>query len=100
MYKIKHQPSGLYYQPHKHRGSNLSKRGKVYQTSTHGLSSAFRYLEKYPDKEQFKYFHVYCENNSQIHKQTMEIFNWEECKHSYNQLKAETLVSDWIIEKI
>lgn len=50
-YKVKHVPTGLYYQPHKHRGSNISTRGKIYQTGTHGLSSAFKYAEKYKDKE-------------------------------------------------
>ena len=39
-YKLKHVPTGLYYQPHKHRGSNLSQKEKIYQSATHGLSSA------------------------------------------------------------
>ena len=39
-YKLKHVPTGLYYQPHKHRGSNLSQKGKIYQSATHWLSSA------------------------------------------------------------
>lgn len=30
MYRIKHIPTGLYYQPRKYRGNNLSKNGKVY----------------------------------------------------------------------
>ena len=45
-YKLKHLPTGLYYQPHKHRGSNLSEKGKIYQSGTHGLSSALRYATK------------------------------------------------------
>ena len=99
MYRVKHQPSGLYYQPHKHRGSNLSKRGKVYQTQTHGLSTAFKSAEYYKDQEH-QVFSVYCEKNSQIHKQTMALFKWEECSWSYNQLRAETKISDWVIEQI
>lgn len=33
MYRIKHIPTGLYYQPRKYRGNNLSKNGKVYHTN-------------------------------------------------------------------
>lgn len=92
MYKLKHIPTGLYYQPHKHRGSNLSKRGKVYQTATHGLSSAIR--------SKHTTFSVYCEKDSIVHKQTKDILKYTECRWSYNQMTAETLVSDWIIEEI
>ena len=103
IYKLKHIPTGLYYQPHKHRGSNLSKRGKVYQTATHGLSSSFRERDIYKknngkDKE-FK-FTVYCAKDSQVHKQTVSILKWEDYKYSYNQVKAETNLDDWKIEEI
>ena len=92
IYKLKHVPTGMYYQPHKHRGSNLSKRGKIYQTATHGLSSAF--------KNEDKPFPVYVEKDSKVHKETMGILIYSECKWSYNQLKADTNTSDWIIEHI
>jgi len=98
MYKIKHIPTGLYYQPHKHRGSNISKRGKVYQTSTHGLSSAFRSAERHPNVAQRQTFSIFVQKDSPIHKQLKDVFVWEE---SYGwQMKAETNVSDWVIEKI
>ena len=92
IYKLKHVPTGLYYQPHRHRGSNLSKRGKIYQTSTHGLSSAF--------KNKRATFTVYCEKDSRIYKLCNNILNFEDYRFSYNQVKAETKVSDWIIEEI
>ena len=92
IFKLKHVPTGLYYQPHKHRGSNLSKRGKIYQTSTHGLSSAMR--------GDSKTFSIYCEKNSHAYNACKDILNFEEYKYSYNQVKAETLVSDWVIEEI
>lgn len=36
-YRIKHKPTGLYYQPISN-GNNLSKHGKAYQTKTNPLS--------------------------------------------------------------
>lgn len=36
-YRLKHIPTGLYYQPSK-SGNNLSKRGKVYLTKSNPLS--------------------------------------------------------------
>lgn len=94
MYKLKHVPTGLYYQPHKHGGSNLSKKGKIYQSARHGLWYAFK------TSETDKIFHVYIAKNSIVHKLTENILVHKECKWHYNQLIAETLVSDWIIENI
>tara|TARA_B110000908_G_C10188088_1_gene419056 strand:- start:687 stop:962 length:276 start_codon:yes stop_codon:yes gene_type:complete len=37
-YKMKHVPTGYYYQPHKFRGSHLSKKGKIYQNRVNGIS--------------------------------------------------------------
>ena len=95
MYKIKHVPSGLYFQPHKHRGSHLSKNGKVYQTKTHGLSSALKSYEKH---KVFR-FVITCEKDSQVHKMTINL-NWSPCSwsRSRNQLKLETNLKDWEIE--
>ena len=96
-YKLKHTPTGLYYQPHRSGGSNLSKRGKIYQTSIHGLSSAFQRKEIHPDRDKFM---VYAEENSQIHKQTWQILQWTSCKWRYGQIQALTLLSDWVIEEL
>lgn len=42
LYKLKHKPTGLYYQPVRGRfnrnKTNLSKRGKVYQTQSNALN--------------------------------------------------------------
>lgn len=40
-YKLKHIPTGLYYQPLKYRGSNFSKLGKIYQTKTNILNLGY-----------------------------------------------------------
>lgn len=100
MYKLKHIPTGLYYQPHKHGGSNLSRRGKVYQTATHGLSSAMRNYNKNPEIKSNSIFFVYCKQNSTIHKLTNDILDWVDCSWAYNQIKAETKIHDWVIEEI
>lgn len=95
-YKIKHIPTGLYYQPRKHRGSNLSKRGKVYQTGTHGLCTFFKDCKKGIARN----FSVQCEKESQIHKTSKNILVWFDCKWSYNQIIADTKFEDWIIEEV
>lgn len=92
IYKIKHQPTGLYYQPHKHRGSNLSKNGKVYQTPTHGLSSAF--------KSKRDTFSVFVEKDSKIHQLTKDLIDFVDCKWAFNQLKGTTYIKDWVKEEI
>lgn len=92
MYKLKHIPTGLYYQPHKHSGSNLSKRGKIYQTNTHGLSNCF--------KNNRTSFDVYCEEGSVVHRITTNLIAWEKCRCKYRQLLGKTLVKDWIVEPV
>lgn len=89
-YKIKHIPTGLYFQPHKHRGSHLSKKGKVYQTKMNGVENGNFGRPT---------FVVCCEIDSQIHKITKDILSWEK-GWSYNQLKAHTKITDWIKEYI
>jgi hypothetical protein len=89
-YKMKHVPTGLYYQPHVHRGSHLSKKGKIYQTNTNGVESG-----NYGHKT----FAVWCQKDSQIHKITKDILVWVQSS-SYNQVKAETEFKDWIREYI
>jgi len=99
-YRLKHISTGLYYQPRKHMGSNLSKKGKVYLNGTHGLSGAFNTNKQYPDSEQYKLFPVFCKPNSTIYKMTKDMLNWEESRHSRYQLKAYTKLSDWVIDEL
>jgi hypothetical protein len=100
MYKLKHVPSGLYYQPHKHGGSNLAKRGKIYQTAAHGLSSALRDLAKHPDNPRYQTFYVYTKKDGVIYRQYVHIFTWEDTTWDRWQVRAATKVTDWIIEEI
>lgn len=87
-YKVMHKPSGLFYQPHKFRGSNLSERGKIYQTSTNGLSDA--------RKRSSSKFIVYVEENSRVHKILKDMLDWKECSWQHGQLHAETNTEDWV----
>lgn len=89
-YRVKHVPTGLYFQPHKHRGSHLSKNGKIYQTATNGVFMNTGH----------KMFRIQCEEDSQIHKQTKEILKWQNASWAFKQLVADTLFSDWIREEI
>jgi hypothetical protein len=91
-YKLKHIPTGYYYQPHKFRGSHLSKNGKIYQTNSNGLSEAIKL-----DRE---FFQVLCDSNSRVYHNTKDILTWEEASWAYKQLKAQTRLSDWIKEEI
>lgn len=88
-YKVKHIPTGLYFQPHKHRGSHLSKNGKIYQTATNGV---------FMNTSQTN-FTICCEKDSQIHKLTKSILKWRQ-GWSHNQLKVTTEFSDWEKEEI
>ena len=92
-YKIKHVPTGLYYQPHKFRGSHLSKKGKIYQSKTNGLSN---HMNTGRDK-----FYVWCEVGSRVYKQTVDLLDWgNERNYRRGQVQAVTYVKDWIIEEI
>lgn len=90
-YKMKHVPTGLYFQPHKHRGSHLSKSGKIYQTKSNGIETG-----NYGHKT----FRIACQKDSRVHKLTKDIIAWRESGYSYGQLYAETEFSDWIKEEI
>lgn len=88
-YKMKHIPTGLYFQPCKHRGSHLSKKGKIYQTDKHGVKTVSK----------SNIFTVFCQKNSQIHKTSSNVLNWV---NSYNnsEVKAETNIDDWVKEYV
>jgi hypothetical protein len=89
-YKMKHIPTGLYFQPHKHRGSHLSKSGKIYQTNSNGIETG---------NYGHKFLTICCENGSLIHRVTSDKLAWEK-GYSYNQLKVNTLFTDWVREYI
>jgi len=92
MYRLKHIPTGLYYQPLKHRGSHLSKSGKIYQTNSNGIFTGLR---------AGLYLNVYAAKNSRIQKDTSNVLEWLEVSYASGyQVYAKTLITDWVKENI
>lgn len=89
-YRMKHIPTGMYYQPHKFRGSNLSQKGKIYQTAVNGVSSSI--------SGGHKILMVYVREGSIVHKKTKGILLYS--PYEYMQVKAETRFEDWVKEEI
>lgn len=91
MYKLKHIPTGLYYQPYTH-GTNLSVHGKVYDTIDNDISLALKKRNT---------LIVYVEEKSLIFKLSNKVLNYTFSPHSSRgQLRATTLLTDWIKEEI
>ena len=84
-YKIKHKPTGLYWQPIKSKGSHFSKRGK-----TNILNMGF-YSDGSPRKT--------IDEDTLIYKEWKDKLVWEEGS-DYKNYKTETKAEDWIIEEI
>lgn len=93
-YKLKHIPTGLYYQPNKHKGSNFSKRGKIYQTKNNILSLAF-----HSDGSSRKELYIFAYVDTLIYKEFKDKLVWEESS-GYKTFKTKTQAEDWIIEEI
>ena len=93
-YKLKHVHTGLYYQPHKFRGSNWSKRGKIYQTKSNILSLGY-----YSDGSPRKILYIYAHKDTLIYKEFKDKLSWEKAS-GYNEYKVATCSEDWIIEEI
>ncbi len=81
-YRLKHKPSGLYYQPSK-GGSNLSSSGKVYLTNVNGLSG-----QRDPMTISVRY-------GSIAHKKTKDILLWEKSTYKYRCMTCKVPHSDF-----
>jgi hypothetical protein len=92
-YKLKHVPTGLYYQPLKHRGSNFSKRGKIYQTNVNILSLSYYSNGKIRD-----ILTIFANEDTIVYKEFKNILVWE--KSQNNNFKTATLATDWVKEEI
>jgi hypothetical protein len=92
-YKLKHKPTGLYYQPISHRGSHFSKRGKIYQTKTNILNLGY-YVDGAPRRE----IVVSAHKGTLIYKEFKDSLIW--FKSYDNKYLTIPLVCDWEIEEI
>ena len=87
-YLIKHIPTGHYYQPMKHRGSNLSTKGKIYRTRGLAQSS----LTNNGGAPTLR-----VEEDSRVHIATREIVQYDKSKWKSYQCVAKTKPEDWEI---
>lgn len=87
VFKIKHIPTGLFWQPHKHRGNTLSKTGKIYGKESYA-------------KAALKSVYVQVDKDSVVYRKTKDVLNYQECKHSYNQMMAPGQQNNWEIIKL
>lgn len=85
-FKIKHKPTGLFYQPHKHRGNTLSKTGKVYGKESYAKSA-------------LSSTSVIVNPNSIVYKITKDILNYEK-SWAVDCVKHVGKQSDWEIVKL
>ena len=88
MYRIKHIATDLYYQPHKHRGNHLSKKGKVY----HNKSTAERVLNMIST--------ISLSSSSIVYKIASKVLEFKKSKSSYEQVTTETSKDDWEIVEV
>lgn len=84
VFKIKHIPTGLFWQPHKHRGSTLSKTGKMYPKRSFAEAA-------------MKCVHVQVAENSVVHRLAKNVLNFEPIKWSPGQLRYLGKKEDWEI---
>lgn len=87
-YRLKHKPSGFYYQPTTKGGNNLGKNGKVYLTGVNGLSA-----ERDP-------ILITVKESSIAYKKTKDTMNWEKCRWKYGCMMCYIPHSDFEKENI
>jgi hypothetical protein len=94
-YKLKHKPTGLYFQPISHRGSHFSKRGKIYQTKTNILNLGY-YSDGSPRKE----IKIEAHKDTLIYKEFKDKLVWIEPSRRSDKYTTITFSDDWEIEEI
>lgn len=94
-YKLRHKPTGLFWQPKKHRGSHLSKTGKIYQTKANVLTLGY-----YSDSRPREVLTISAYEDCLVFKQTKDIISWQKSTYAHKEYQADTPVSDWEIVEI
>lgn len=95
MYKVKHIPTGLYYQPVTSSGTNLGKKGKIYETSSSCLSGSENYIIIDIKKESpvYRDFAGILESTYGLHKSGAK-FGCVYCKITKSDFEKEYLPID------
>jgi hypothetical protein len=93
-YKLKHIPTGLYFQPIKQRGSHFSKRGKIYQTKSNILNLGY-FSDGSPRKE----IRIEAHKDTLVYKQLKDKLIWKECAYGCT-FSTITFTDEWEIEEI
>lgn len=91
MYRIKHKPTGLYYQPHKHRSNTLSRKGKVYHKKESPKNCSIQIHNGWKEPQISKEIKTWLK---------LEWENIIENYKSYNGIVIPTEISDWEHEEI
>ena len=92
-FKIKHIPSGLFYQVGRHMGSNLSKTGKVYSKIGHAKSAY--------NPEKSKIFRIILSYRSPLIKILESLgYKFDTRRGYYSQVVTDTPASEWEIIKV
>lgn len=92
-FKLRHRPTGLFYQVAKHMGSNVSKIGKVYSRINH-VKAAYN-----PDKG--RDFLIILNERSPLIKDFENIGHvFEKRAGYYGQVTIRTKASEWEIVEI
>ena len=94
-YKLKHIPTGLYYQPISNKGSHFSKRGKIYQTKNNILNLSY-FSNGSPRKE----IRIEAHRDTLIYKEYKDKLIWIEPFRYSDKYTTITLAEDWEIEEI
>ena len=85
-YRIKHIPTGYYYQPNKHCGCGLSVKGKVYQTKNNVLSYDIGKIV------------IQAREYNKTYQATKDNLAWKQT--GYNTFELVTSADDWVIEPL
>lgn len=88
MYRIKHIPTGLYYQP-KQSSGNLSKIGKIYRTLGYAKNSV----------GSSKKVTISVKINSAVYKQTKDLIKYTKSTWGYNEMYYHSDITEWEFEE-
>lgn len=86
LYKLKHKPTGLYFQPSRGNG-NLSKKGKVY-------------IDRKPDVTWGHVLRVYPQTGSGVANIVKQHWQLDDAEYRNSTRYVKTKTEDWEIEEL